>query len=342
MTDTSAALRLEAFLNCRSATPARVLSLDVVTGGYSRTTSRAVVELHGQHRGIILRSDPPHGTSIIDTDRAEEWALLNAIADAGTVRIPKPLWFDEPGAELGSSTIIMELIDGPSLYTLALQRGPEHYAAVAAQLCELAATIHQFDTTRLPDHIARPASWEEYIDGRIQLWIDAEARLPMRDPFMHYVAAWLRANPPQPVPLTLVHGDLNPNNAVVDAHGRAHMIDWELAHIGDPREDIGWLALLGINQPPDLLAGGAGDFDRLYCQLTGMPAAALDSRTVDYFTVLGSTSVFLPVIERLGQYGATGVGNVNIAYTSTAVPAMHGVFLDAMNRHDRTRPGGTR
>ena len=45
-------------------------------------------------RGYIVRADPPPGQSILDTDRTEEWDLLNALSDSGSVPLPKPLWFD--------------------------------------------------------------------------------------------------------------------------------------------------------------------------------------------------------------------------------------------------------
>ena len=48
-----------------------------------------------------------------------------------------------------------------------------------------------------------PASWDDYIDARIQYWVDAEQRHTDRDPFMRLIAAYLKANRPPPVPLGL-------------------------------------------------------------------------------------------------------------------------------------------
>jgi aminoglycoside phosphotransferase (APT) family kinase protein len=333
--------RLEAFINRRSPTPVRVASLEVVTGGYSRLTSRAWLEDANRRWAVIVRSDPPPGTAIIDTDRELEWQMVSAVAASGTVRMPAPLWCDPSGDELGSPTIITEMIDGPSLLAIAARRGSEHFSPMSIGLCELLADVHRLDTAHLPAHVEQPVDWDSYMESRIQGWADAERRLPMRDPFMRYIASWLRANKPLPTPLTLVHGDFQPNNVVVDPAGAYHLVDWELAHIGDPREDLGWLALLGINQPPDLIAGDREGFYERYRKLTGLGEDVVNQRTVDYFTALGAAGVFIPVIDRLGEMALTGTGSITVGYMSISVPSMHKVFSQAINRHDTALGGAS-
>jgi aminoglycoside phosphotransferase (APT) family kinase protein len=52
---------------------------------------------------------------------------------------------------------------------------------------------------------------------------------------------WLRLNAPEPVSkLALVHGDFRLGNLIADENGLAAVIDWELCHLGDPVEDLGW------------------------------------------------------------------------------------------------------
>ena len=50
--------------------------------------------------------------------------------------------------------------------------------------------------------------------------------------------AWLRANLPSPAPLTVLHGDLRIGNIMVDRGHLSAVLDWELAHLGDPHEDL--------------------------------------------------------------------------------------------------------
>ena len=334
MSKSDQSVRLESFLRKCTSSEVKVLSHDTITGGYSRVMSRVSVEIDGEPRGLVVRADPPAGTSIIETDRVEEWETMSAIAAAGTVSMPAPLWFDRSGEDLGSPAIITELIAGPSLLGRALQCDAGAHLTMAEGLCDLAAQVHRFDVSLLPPHVRRPESWDEYIDGRIQAWADTERRLPMRDPFMRYIGAWLHANKPRPAPLTLVHGDFQPNNVVIDEEGVYYMIDWELAHVGDPREDFGYMALCGINQPPDLIAAAPERFYRRYCQLTGMDEEIVSEPALQYFTVFGTASVYLPIIERLADMADGRSGSVPVAYTSIAVAGMHSVFAAAMDRHD--------
>ncbi|WP_201281499.1 phosphotransferase, partial [Staphylococcus aureus] len=53
---------------------------------------------------------------------------------------------------------------------------------------------------------------------------------------------WLEANlPPPPERLSLVHGDFRLGNLMIGPEGVVGVLDWELAHLGDPLEDLGWI-----------------------------------------------------------------------------------------------------
>ena len=85
---------------------------------------------------------------------------------------------------------------------------------------------------------------------------------------------WLRLNPPPPAEPRLVHGDFRLGNLIVDEHGLAAVIDWELCHAGDPAEDLGLARdpLLALRQrrAPGRRAGG--DWSRSW-RPTRRPAA---------------------------------------------------------------------
>ena len=79
---------------------------------------------------------------------------------------------------------------------------------------------------------------------------------------------WLRANLPPAAELALVHGDFRLGNFIVSERGLEAVIDWELAHLGDPAEDIGWLSVrswrFGNDQLPVAGLGGLEDFLAAY------------------------------------------------------------------------------
>jgi aminoglycoside phosphotransferase (APT) family kinase protein len=336
------AAALEAFFRRRSAEPGslRLVGYDRITGGYSRLMLRAWVEDAEGRRGYIVRADPPPGESIVDTNRGDEWSLLCALREAGTIPMPAALWFDPAGEELGSPAIVTELIDGPSLLRAGVGRSPSEQLALAEPMCELAARIHAFDVAALPPHLDRPGSWDDYVDAHIEEWVEGERAFPGADPFMRMLACWLRANKPPPVPLGLVHGDFQPANIVVGPDSGYRMIDWEMAHVGDPREDLGWMVLCGINQPPHLIAADPRAFYDRYAERTSLPPEAVDDAAIAWFTVLGSTRVFLRIAERLATLIRGEASSALLAYMADSVAGMHNVFMDAIERHARATGAG--
>ena len=118
MTDTAEHIsRLEEFFRRRSDDPdsLKVVDYEPITGGYSRLMTKVFVEDSSGRRGYIIRSDPPPGQAIIDTDRAEEWQVLSTLYESGQVPMPAPRWFDATGSELGSPSIVIDLVDGEAL-----------------------------------------------------------------------------------------------------------------------------------------------------------------------------------------------------------------------------------
>ena len=100
-------IRLEAFLRVRSSDPDlfKITEHQRIVGGYSRAMAKVWTEDGTGRHGYVLRSDPPPDSAFIDTDRADEWALLVALHEAGTVPMAKPIWCDLTGEELGSPAV---------------------------------------------------------------------------------------------------------------------------------------------------------------------------------------------------------------------------------------------
>jgi aminoglycoside phosphotransferase (APT) family kinase protein len=333
--------RLEEFFRKRSDDPdsVKVTGYEPITGGYSRAMARVWVSDASGDRAYVVRSDPPPGQSILDTDRTEEWALLTALEESGHIPMPAPRWFDPAGEELGSPSIVVDMLDAPSLVALSRQCDESEHEGFAMRFSALAAQVHTFDPSKLPDHIEVPESWDAYIDSRIQKWVDAEQANVWRNSMMRLIAAWLSANKPPPVPLTFVHGDFQIANVLVGKDGSFSLIDWELAHIGDPREDLGWAALASVTQPPDLIAPGGEAFYRQYRDLTGLSEDQVNPTVTDYFVVLAAVSVFVPVIEQLAFVARGESTAMMVAYMSNAVAGMHEVMLKAMARYDEATGG---
>ena len=295
--------RLAAFLAAEEPgwRDVEVTSYEVMTGGYSRLLAKATVRHAAGERTFVLRGDPPPDRQLIQTDRAAEWDVLRAMAAAG-VRVSTPRYFDATGERLGTKALVLDYCEAASLLPyLAAAAGPEHRAA-ADRLAEAAAGFHRVPLDELPAALARPASWEAYIGARIGEWrTTAEAHVESL-PVLRFVAAWLDAHRPPPVPLTLIHGDFQSANMMRDADGGLVILDWELAQIGDPREDLGYFKAVAQAAGPDLTALDADGFCRRYGELVGLTSEQINPAVLAYFLVLGVIGTVRQLLEGGAAY----------------------------------------
>jgi aminoglycoside phosphotransferase (APT) family kinase protein len=343
MTDTiDPSARLQAFFKRRSDDPDHVKIVDYqpITGGYSRQMARVWVEDGGGRRGYIVRQDPPPGQAIIDTDRATEWEVLSSLHATGRIPMPAPLWFDPTGEELGSPGIVIEMFEGEALISYGRRCDASDLPKLATRLAEVGGKLAAFPLEKAPACLDVPASWDDYIDARIQYWVDAERKHVDRDPFMRMIASYLRSNRPPAVPLGLVHGDFQIANVLLGSDGNDVIVDWELAHIGDPREDIGWCMMASVTQPPDVVGADEQAFYERYRALSGLSEEQVNPTTTDYFLLLASATVFVSVLEQLAALERGEVSGIALAYMSPAVSGMHDVFYRALKRHQAATGGG--
>jgi len=277
-----------------------VRSYEVMTGGYSRLLAKAEVRHSGGSLVLVLRGDPPKDKQLIETDRAQEFEVLSAVAAAG-VRTPRARYFDDSGTALGTRALVIDYTLSESVIPYAARGGD--LTGLAERLAEAMASFHSIPLDRLPARLARPNSWEEYIGTRIDEW-RRSAKSHVEDlPILRYIAAWLDANRPAPVPLGLVHGDCSTANMLLTPDGHIELIDWELAVIGDPREDIGYHKANGMAIPPDLLDGeGAEAFCRRYRELMGWSEAQLNPAVITYFMILGVIGVVSKLLGGIAGY----------------------------------------
>jgi hypothetical protein len=91
------------------------------------------------------------------------------------------------------------------------------------------------------------------------------------------------------VPDTVVHGDFRTGNLIVDETGLRAVLDWENVHLGDPREDLGWLCVKCWRFGSPLPAGGFGPVDQLLDGYAAVAGERPDPAAVHWWEVYGST-----------------------------------------------------
>lgn len=321
--------RLAAFLADQEPSwqDVEVTSYEVMTGGYSRLLAKAQVRHSLGEMTVVLRGDPPKDKQLIDTDRGEEYHVLRAVAAKG-VRTPAALYFDDRGEALGTRALVLEFSESQSFVPYAAARGS--LEGLPERLAEAMASFHTISLDELPAHLDRPASYGAYIADRIDEWRRTSAAHVEDLPVLRYVAAWLDAHRPEPVPLALIHGDCSTANMLLTHDGHFEFVDWELASIGDPREDIGYHKANGMALPPDLLTGeGAESFCRRYRELTGLSGTQMNPVVISYFTVLGVIGVVRKLLEGGAAY-ARGTNRLLAAvFSSCSVVFGQGMWIAA-------------
>jgi aminoglycoside phosphotransferase (APT) family kinase protein len=289
-----------------------VLRCEPLTGGYSRVMTRATVRWDGrEHQELVLRSDPPTTELVYRTDRLAEWNVLRALTTAGAVPMPPALYYDD-GTHLGTETIVLGHCPGPSLHSTILTEGSD-LPARAAEVAGALAAIHATDLSLLDGVVERPDSWDDYVADLSGEWSRAERSHPESVPVLRYLSAWLSAHRPPPMDLVLVHGDFQAANVLVDCG--LQVIDWEYAHIGDPREDLGWFNIYSASSgAPNLYALDPEAFLERYRECTGASAEAVNQATVAYFSIISATRVYLDILRAAGAMSAAQAQGVMITY----------------------------
>jgi aminoglycoside phosphotransferase (APT) family kinase protein len=213
-----------------------------ISGGASRETYRFDAVTASGRRPLILRRDPPG--SLIETDRRMEFLALKSFHGRG-VAAPEPLILENEGAELERPFFIMARVEGGQT---ASPFSPDPYAPHAATLGEdFFATLGRIaaaDPASLPIAEAAEAPRPEDCWRReLDYWsgvIEADELHPQ--PIVRAAIRWLRRHPPPSAQkISVVHGDYRSGNFLHDGEGRIiAVLDWEMAHLGDPLEDLGW------------------------------------------------------------------------------------------------------
>lgn len=278
---------------------ARQLGAGTRVGGLTRLAGGSSCEVWafeavaaGERQALVLRRDRDGKASRealpgIDfgpaMDRDTE-GRIQAAAGAAGVPVPEVRFALEPADGLGAG-YVMARIAGETIARRIL-RDDAHAEArprLAGQCGAVLARIHGTELQTLPTLADLPPGVQL---AQYRTLLD---RLGEPHPVFELALRWLEANLPPTRPPTLVHGDFRNGNFSVGPEGLEAVLDWELAHLGDPMEDLGWLCVkswrYGVNDRP---VGGFGDRAELFAAYEAAGGAPVDARTVTFFEVFGT------------------------------------------------------
>lgn len=254
---------------------AEITDLRRLSAGASRETWSFDVD----GKGHILRRDPPAAPD--PAGMAREAECFRAAAAAG-VPIPTLFAAGDGSDGVGSPYLLMERVDGETLPRRLLrdERWAEVRPLLARQFGEILARLHRIPVGNVP---SVPRSGNRLDSLRDQHDVFGEP-----SPALEVAFRWLADHRPDPTPDALVHGDFRNGNLLIGPDGVRAVLDWELAHIGDPREDLGWVCAKVWRFGAAPAVGGFGDRDELFEGYASVAGQRPDPEAVHWWEVFAA------------------------------------------------------
>jgi aminoglycoside phosphotransferase (APT) family kinase protein len=250
-----------------------------LSGGASKETWAFTVG----GRPLILRRSPGGQAITTAASLAAEAALIQAAGAVG-VTAPKVVRVCPDSDGLGEA-FIMESVAGETLGRRIVQG--EAFAAIRPDLARRCgaemARIHAVPLPGLPTLETTDAA------AVIARYEDAYREMGARRPVLEAAFVWLSKLAPPPADPVLVHGDFRNGNLIVDQDkGLAAVLDWELAHLGDPAEDLGWICVNSWRFGGAAPVGGFGAYEDLLAGYTEAGGAPVSLARLRYWQAVGS------------------------------------------------------
>ena len=254
-------------------------SLRLLAGGASKEAWAVDVRTADGELPLLVRRA---AGGVIHTDTLsleDELRVLEAAHEAG-VRVPRPYaYLDDVG---GREAFVVERVEGETIGR-RIVRNPELAAAREAlprQLADELAKVHALAPEAVPFLRARD------VLERFEVELDS---VDEPHPAIELGLRWLRDHRPEPLDPVVSHGDFRIGNVVVSEQGLEYLLDWEFAHVGDPREDVAWPLVrawrFGVDERR---LGGVGEVEpylERYVELTGR---SIDADDLFWWEVLGN------------------------------------------------------
>ncbi len=222
--------------------------------------------------------------------------------------------------------MIVQAIDGETI-ARKIQRDDQFAGARARFSSDCAAALAMI-------HQLEPSTVDGLVDtDQVAFYTDVLDALGQPHPTFELVRNWLIANRSERTRTTIVHGDFRLGNLIVDDGGMRAVIDWELAHLGDPAEDLGWLCVrpwrFGRDHPA---VGGLCTRSRLlelYRDAGGRPVSADQLR---YWEIFGNWKWAVICLLQAASARAGSRPDVELAAIGRRVPAVEWELVDLLDR----------
>ncbi len=259
-----------------------------LSNGASQETYRVLVQTSSGDCQLALRRCPPTqqaGSTVGQISLRTEARLIQLASKAG-IPVPEIVYVLDDSDELGDG-FLMQWLNGETRgQRIVRSDSLEAIRPTLANQCgEILARLHSVDVSDefrnlLPE--VTPANLVQ------ETW-DWYQTLNVPQPMIDFSARWLLENLPSNSRQTLVHGDFRNGNLMIDETGVCAVLDWELAQIGDPVRDLGWLCVNSWRFGCDELAvGGFGTIEDMLAGYKAVSGIDVSREDLRFWQVFGS------------------------------------------------------
>jgi aminoglycoside phosphotransferase (APT) family kinase protein len=214
----------------------------------------------------------------------------------GPVPVPRVL-----GVHPVHQAMLSERVEGGNWFSRITE--PAEQEATARDFMTKLAALHSLDASALSLPAFPTATT---VAGAVVAELDEwelllAARGGTPDPALVFSLRWLRDHiPPYDGQPVLVQGDTGPGNFMYAGGRVTAVVDWELAHLGDPMDDIAWLSLRATQEP-------FTDFPTRLREYERLSGNVVDEGRVRYYQVMAETK--LQVMSHRGPRDGDGDGD---------------------------------
>ena len=267
----------------------KLVSARRLSGGASQETYRVEIETRSGARTLAVRRAASGSADNRDRTGPGLDAEVELFRVARRVGVPEPEIFHvfEPGEGLGEG-FVMQWLEGETVGSRILRDAKldEIRPRLAFECGEVLARIHGIDpvSSGLTERL-ETVSTRDFVTRIWETYRSFDTALPMVD----YTARWLLEHLPSETEPRLVHNDFRNGNIMVSPDGIVAVLDWELAHLGDPVRDLGWICTNSWRfGRHDLPVGGFGRLEDLLDGYEHVSGIRVDPQRVQFWEVFGS------------------------------------------------------
>ncbi len=244
------ARRVAAYLQQETGRDIRVGSVRRFAVGFSWLTySVPVTGLSddGATQELILRLGPDYG--LFAPYQAGPQVLAMQSLEGSAVPVPRAFWSGEDPAVFGAPFLFCEKAHGEAVVPWVSPTEPpleeDYRKRLAEQFIDALAALHRVPWQHKPiAALAQGITPENAARLNVEHWEAQIQRWAMRPyPLAEWGIRWLKAHAPTAPHVAIVHGDYRTGNFLEQGGKITAILDWELVHLGDPHEDLGWASL---------------------------------------------------------------------------------------------------